>query len=278
MKDRFGSVGPLCLLFAGLSFIGTAPVVAQDQTTQVHPPPKVLEIITEDIKPGQAGSPHQKTEAAFAQAMRDAKSPSSYIGMDALTGKTRAVFFVGYDSFADLQKDMDTTQANKPLASALDSATIADGALLESVTTSVYSYRDDFSLRGPVDITKMRYFEISIFHVRSGHEHDWDTLVKLYMKAFDAVPNAHWAVFEKEYGADSANTFIIVTPMRSLAEVDQEIADDKKLPSQVGEAQLQMMRELGASTIESSESHLFAINPKMSYVPSDWDPSFWGQK
>ena len=45
--------------------------------------------------------------------------------------------------------------------------------------------------------------------------------------------------------------------------------------------QMQKMRDLGASTIESIESNLYAINPKMSYPTDNWaqaDPDFWNQK
>src|SRR5690348_18230816 len=135
MKHSIATIAPLCLLFAGLNF--TAPASAQHVTNGHTAPPKVLEIITEAIKPGQEGSPHDKTEAAFVQAMRNAQSPEHYIGLNALTGSSRSVFLLGYDSFAGLQKDMDDTQKNASLAKAMDEASIADGALLDNYQTSI---------------------------------------------------------------------------------------------------------------------------------------------
>jgi hypothetical protein len=44
---------------------------------------------------------------------------------------------------------------------------------------------------------------------------------------------------------------------------------------------MQLMRELGSQTVESSESDLFAIVPQISYVPDAWltaSPDFWGKK
>ena len=146
--------------------------------------------------------------------------------MDALSGQSRAIFFVGYPSFDAWQKDMDATMKNSSLSAALDSAAVADGALLEAYETSVYTYREDLSLRGPVDIPHMRYMEIAIYNVRPGHEKDFEELVKMYMAALQKVPDAHWATFEKMYGAQPAGSrFIAVTPMKSLAEVDQEMID-----------------------------------------------------
>ena len=162
MKKHLGSLVALCLLFTALNFTGVVAASAQDQMNGVTPPPKVLEIIVETLKPGQSGNPHMKTEAAFVQAFSDAKWPEHYLGMDALSGRQRAVFFVGYDSFEAWQKDTDATQKNATLSAALDSASIADGALLESLENNSYVFRPDLSLRAPVDIPHMRYMEITM--------------------------------------------------------------------------------------------------------------------
>jgi hypothetical protein len=279
MKYRFGLIVPPCILAAMLSLAGTATAVAQNQSaTASHTPPKVLEVITEYLKPGQQGGPHMKSESVFAQAMRDAKWPTHYIGADALTGQTRAVFFVGYDSFADWQKDVDATMANKDLSGKLDKATVDDGALLSEVMTSAYVYRPELSLRPDLDISQMRYLDITIFHVKSGHERDFENVAKMFASGFNKVADVHWTTFQKMYGKDSGSIFIIVTPMKALAEVDSGMMNDKKLADAVGPDQLQKMMDAGNAAIESSEANLYAFNPKMSYVADDWDPSFWGQK
>jgi len=282
MRKYFGSIAGLCLLCTGLGLTGAISTVAQAQTAGTTPPPKVLEIIVETLKPGQSGTPHMKTEAAFVQAFADAKWPQHYLGMDALSGKQRAVFFVSYDSFEAWQKDTEASQKNATLAAALDSASIADGALLESLENNLYVYREDLSLRAPVDIPHMRYMEITVFNIRPGHGNDWDTLVKMYMAVFEKIPDAHWATFEKMYGSTTSGArYISVTPMKSLAEVDKEMMDDKAFAAAASPEQLQKIRELTASGIESIESSLVQFNPKMSYVPEGWskaDPTFWNQK
>lgn len=281
MKARFGAVVPLCLLFASSSFIAGPAAFAQNQSAQELGPPNILEVIVEYIKPGQAGSPHQKTEGAFVQAMRDAKWQTHYLGMNALTGRLRAVFFVGYNSFADWQKDNDAQQKNTSLAAALDSATVADGALLQDVQTSVLHFRKDMSLRTG-GAPGARYFEATIFHVHPGHRKDWDTVVKMYKDAFEKnIPDAHWAMFEQMYGTNSENTFVLITPMKSLDEVDNNMMNDKKLADAIGPEQMQKMRDLAAATADVEQSNLLALDPKMSYPPPSWvkaDPSFWNQK
>jgi hypothetical protein len=213
--------------------------------------------------------------------MADAKSPTHYLGMTAVTGVLRAVFFVGYDSFAGLQTDMDATQKNATLASALDSASIADGSLLEGTRTNIYSFRKDLSLNPGADIGHIRYFDVTIYHLRAGHEKDWDTVVKLYSDAYSKIPGSHWDMFEQMYGTTSGGSFVVIMPLKSLAEIDQNMANDKKLPGVVAADQLQKMRDLAGATVESSESQILAVDPKMSYASDAWsteDPAFWNQK
>jgi hypothetical protein len=267
----------LGLFFASLSVIG-----AQEQSGGVQPPPKVLVIMREVLKPGKAGSAHQATESNFVQAFKAAQWPTHYLAMDSLSGPSRSLFTVGYDSFAAWEKDNMATQKNATLAAALDAAASKDGELLTSYESSTFVYREDFSLRAPLDIGQMRYMEISRFRVRPGHEKDWEALVKMYVGGYEkAVPKAHWATFEDYYGLNSGGSYLVITPMRSIAEVDQGFPDSKTFAAAMGEEGMKKLGELAAACIESSETNLFMINPKISYVSDQWiksDPSFWQAK
>jgi hypothetical protein len=280
MKLRLGFTIPLCLLFAGLTIIPASRAHAQDQSSNVIPPPNVLEVIVEYVKPGMAGSPHDKTESAFVQAMRDAKWPTHYLGMNALTGQSRAVFFIPYGSFADWGKDNLATAKNSTLSAALDSATIADGKLLSRYQTTVFRSRPDLSFHPGADVGLTRFFDVTVFNVRPGHMGDFEQLAKLYMAAYQNNPNAHWDAFEEMYGADGSDTILIVTPRKSMEEIDVQMADDAKLDSTMTKEQGKQMSDLAAASILSSWSALDAVNPKMSYATDNWtqeDPAFWNQ-
>jgi hypothetical protein len=281
MKIRFGSPVAVCLLYAGFSFAVSGNVIAQDPAGGTTPPPKVMVIQNEHVKVGHGGSAHMKTESAFVRAFKAANWPQHYLGMDALSGASRAVFFIGYGSLDAWQKDTDAAMKDPTLSAALDAATYADGQELESLEQSTYIFRDDLSLRAPVKIQDMRYMEVIIFKVRPGHEKDWDTLVKMYMNGYQKVPEVHWATYQKIYGTESGSRFIAITPLKSLAEADQEFGADKAFATAMGAEQLQKLETLSASVLESSETHLYAINPKESYEPDSWatvNPEFWGQK
>jgi hypothetical protein len=92
------------LLCAGLS------LAAAQEKSGVTPPPKVLLIDREFLKPGKGGAPHEKTESAFVQAAMRAKEPTHYLAMNSLSGKNRALFLFGYDSFEAWEKDNMTVQ------------------------------------------------------------------------------------------------------------------------------------------------------------------------
>jgi hypothetical protein len=280
MKARFGSVLALCLPVAGFCLFATPAALAQNQSGHVTGPSKYLFLTNESQKPG-VDAAHAKNEAAMSQALQEANSSFHELALESITGAPRVVFFHGFDSFADLQKEHQAMMSNATLSSTMESDGATDGSFLTNTTNSVYKYREDLSLRAPVDLPQMRLFEITIYRVRAGHEHDFETLAKEYAKAFESMPSVRWAVFEKMYGVGSGNTFIVATPMKSMSDVDQEVMDDSKLKSTVDAAQLKSMRELGDKTIEESESNLFAISRKMSYVPASWaaeSPDFWGKK
>jgi hypothetical protein len=243
-------------------------------------PPKVLTIIREFVKPGKAGMVHEKAESAFVQAFARAKWPTHYLAVTSLSGKPRALFLVGYDSFAAWEKDNQATEKNTALSQALDRAGVADGELLSGVDGGTFVYRPDYSLRAGVDIPHMRYFEISVFHVKPGHDKDWDEGMKLVMAAYEKIPDTHWACFQAVYGAPEG-TFLFFTPIKSLTETDRMLAQNKQFEAAMGEEGMKKLRELSAATIESNETNLFQFAPKMSYVSDEWikaDPDFWKPK
>ena len=278
MKVNLAVKVALCLLVAG-ALISTKPAASQ-MPSGVNPPPKYIYLTNIAIKPNMAGS-FIAAESSEVAAERTANAPIQYFGMLSITGSSHALFFAGFDSFADMQKRHDQGMMDSKLQDALKAGDAAEAPALSDTHGSIYKYRDDLSLNAAVDISQMRFFDITVFHVRYGHYEDWEHLVKIYEKAYSSVPNAHWATFEKLYGEDSDRTFILVTPIKALAEEDQAMTDDDNLPKTVGADQMQLMHELGSQTVESSESDLFAMVPQISYVPDAWltaSPDFWGKK
>ena len=268
-----------CLLGATLLCGGLSLAAAQEMTG-LTPPPKVMVVIREFLKPGKGGAPHEKAESAFVQAFARAKWPTHYLAANSVSGKNRALFFVPYDSFEAWEKDNQAQQKNAALAAALDRASVGDGELLSETDASLLVYNEEQSLRAPVDIAHMRYFEISLFRVRSGHRKEWSDAVKLVKEAYEKVPDMHWAMYEAAYGQEDV-TYIVIQPLKSLAEVDQGMERDKQFMAAMGEEGMKKLGELESSAIEFTQSNLFQFSPAMSYPPDAWmkaDPDFWKVK
>jgi hypothetical protein len=259
-------------------------LTAQATADGVMPPPKVLVVLREFLKPGKAGSPHQKTESAFVQAFTAAKWPTHYITVDSMSGQPRSLFLIGYDSFAAWEKDNKAAEKDATLSAALDRASIADGEMLSSSDGGVFSYREGYSLRANVNIAQYRYFEISRFVIKPGHEKEWDDLVKMYIDGYSkASQNELWATYSSMYGQDNGGVYVVFTPLKSLAEVDTEIADGKKFEAAPGADGMKRLAELTAACLQLSGTNIFTfnVNPKLSYPADEWiksDPSFWKPK
>ncbi|HEY1995452.1 MAG TPA: hypothetical protein VGG81_13680, partial [Edaphobacter sp.] len=81
MKKLTGYLAGCCLVFLGL-IPSPGVAAAQDGAGAGAPPPKVLVIQREVLKPGRAGATHLKTESAFVQAMTAAKWPTHYFAAE----------------------------------------------------------------------------------------------------------------------------------------------------------------------------------------------------
>ena len=256
--------------------LGVATIAAaQDQSARMSPP-RVLTVIREVVKPGKGGLAHERTESAFVRAMTAAKSKDYYFALDAITGPSRTLFFSGAESFAEWEQNMQADQKNETLSAALDRAAQADGDLLQSYESSVYIYNEEQS-NAPGSLAGMRYFEIEVFKIKTGHDADWEAIVKLVKPALaKANPDDHWAMYDRFYGGTQAS--VVMRPLKSAAQIDQSLASDPKFLDALGPDGMKKLSELSAAAIESSETNLFVINPRISYVSPEManaDPSFW---
>jgi len=265
----------------GLSLVLTCScITAAQEKSQANPSiPRVLQITREFTKPGKAGFVHDASENAFVQAMARAKWPTHYLGMTSLSGKQRALFLTSFASFEAWEKDNAAVQKNSTLAPAIEAATVADSAQLDSIDQAVFVFNDEMSLRPLADLSQMRYLEVSLYHVRPGHGREWNELVKLVKAAYEkGVPGSHWGLFEQVFGGDGGS-YLVLTARKTLAEVDHGFqVENKQFEAAMGAEGMKKLEELVAASIESEQHQLFAFNPHMSYVADEWikaDPDFW---
>ncbi len=276
MKQLLGA------LFGALfSFAGLGTCVAQQPASGVEAPPKIMVIFREYLKPGRAGTIHEKSESAFVQALTRAKWPTHYFAADSLSGRPRSLFFTAYDSFASWEKDHVMMMKSPALAKELDRDALADGDLLSDTDQAVLSFDEEQSLNASVDIAQMHGFEISVFRVRIGHRQEWNELVKLVAGAYAKIPDMHWATYQLLYGESDGPTYVVFSPFKSGADLDKESGQDKQFMTALGEDGMKKLSELETAAIESTQTNLFVFNPAMSYPQEQWikeNPEFWKPK
>jgi hypothetical protein len=279
LNKTIGVCAGLCFCIGGV--LGLPSARAQETAAKVTHPPKVLVIDVENLKPGKSGSAHRKTESAFVAAAQKAKSPDHYLAMDALSGPPRSLFFFSYDSFAALEKSNQAEMANADLSADLDRAFADDGELLTGMSRNIFTLRDDIIPEPGVSIPTMRYMQISRIKVRIGHQAEWEEYLKMLRSNLDKTePGRHIALYQSAYGWENGGIWLLITPMKSLSEVDAADANSAKFREGMGEANMKHYRELAAACVESAQRNLFAFNPDMSYVQDEWVTvdSFWKHK
>ena len=273
MKTR--SILCLSLLAAGVAI-----AVAQDSSEMK--PPAVIQINREWLKPGKSGAVHDRSEAAFVNLMNKGKLQGHYIALNSMTGKSRAVYMTRYPSFEAWESDNKIFEKNATLAAELDRDIAADADLLEGMDSAVLGYNEELSYHPRPDFSHARYYELTAFKIRLGHEKDFREVTKMYKEACDkAGVSMHWGAYELLYGGD-AGTYLMLTHRESLGEIDKERAEGKKLMEAMGgEEAAAKMDQMFAAAVESVRTELFTINPKQSYVDEATmkaDADFWKPK
>ena len=73
----------------------------------------------------------------------------------------------------------------------------------------------------------------------------------------------------------------MITTIKAATELDAEEAQDKQFVEAMGTEDGKKMQELEAACVQSRQTNLFVIDPKMSYPPEAWvkaDPDFGRQE
>lgn len=260
-------------------FAGTALTVrAQDQASSG--PPKVLVIYRETEKYGKHAG-HVKNEVAFTQAFAASKSPGRFLAITAMSGPGEVWFLGLFDSYDALEK-ANQFDAQSGVQGQLERLSAQDAEYVSEATQIVARYDERSSYGPPVNISKMRYFEVTTIRVRSGHNQQWEDLVKLYKATAEkAKLDETDSFFEVRYGAPEG-TILIFTPRESFAQLDAAAGPGSKaFQDALGESGQKRWAELFEASVANVRNDLYSFSPNMSYVPEAWvkgDPSYWKPK
>ncbi len=255
------------------------PAYAQAQAST--PPPNILQITREEVKFGH-GPAHAKTEAGWPRAWAKANWPNHWTALVSVTGPSEAWYVAGWESLAAWERDTQAVAANSALQAENDRLSAEDAQHLNSGRSIVARYRADLSHRPGANIPTMRVFSITMVRIRPGHNEDFEAARKISKDAHEkaGVQDNH-SVFQVISGMP-AGTFLIITPMKSLADADAgPQIHGQAYQDAVGDEGRKKLGELASSGTITSETNYFRFSPEMSYPSKEYieaDPGFWKPK
>lgn len=254
---------------------------ASSVATVFAQPPAVLQITRETIKEGKAGA-HRKTEREFVASFRKNKFPYYYIALTTESGANEVWFLDALPSFAALE-DSDQLSNKEPLKTEIESADARDGDLRLTSRSMTAVFRPDLSYLPPnsLALAKLRYMMIASYRVRLGHDEDFmaggKQIIDAYKKAkFDSAVITYQVATGVPEGL-----YLLMFPMASLKELDEQPAREKALVEAMGADNFQRLMKGAGDMFQTMDSTLFAVSPEMSYVSKeteDADPGFWRPK
>lgn len=256
------------------------PSQIRAQSSPADDPAKVIRIFREEVKPGRAAA-HEKNESAWAQAFARAGYGAHYVALTSMSGPPEAWFIEPHDTFASIEKADKDVEKNAALVAEVEALSARDGDLLSASRGLMARYREDLSYRpSPVGLGKVRYVGVFSERVKPGYRRDYEESVKLDVAAYTkaGISNERWIAYQVAAGSPGG-LYVYFAPMASLAEAD--IDNQKVYDEAIGERGRARQIEIARQGMLSSEFQVFAVNPKMSYLPKEVtgvDPAFWTPK
>jgi hypothetical protein len=184
-----------------------------------------------------------------------------------------------FDSSEEMAKARDALNAG--LAAHAELVQMQDRLLQENTsngTTVLGVRRDDMGYRAnTIDFSKMRVLRLSTVFAHAGYERAFMETEWSLSEASEKVHSqSAWAVYEVVGGLPEPS-FVIVTPMPSLEQIDDIFETNESFKKTEGGALQQHLQELARVAYGTSDTRLFAVGPKMSHVSKKFaaGDDFW---
>ena len=240
--------------------------------------PSLITIIREEVKVGR-GAQHAKIEAGWPAAFGRANSPDYYLAMTSMTGTPEAWYVIPAANHAAYDQINRRYDDNAPMTAELDRLSRADAEVLNSTRTIQAIARADLSMGAYPDLSKQRFWEISIVRVRPGHEEEFDAAAKAYGTAAQrSAPTAQYRVYQVIAGMLTPS-YIIFSSVPSYGAFDEMMADGMKTMGGANPTEMAALDKFSKEGTLTWETNRFRLDPKQSYVSREVrasDPAFWG--
>ncbi|HEV8400860.1 MAG TPA: hypothetical protein VGQ18_13600 [Gemmatimonadales bacterium] len=256
---------------------GATPALAQTPGLPTSQP-SLLTIVREEVKVGRTAE-HARIEAGWPAAYERAKSPDYYLAMVSMTGPSEAWYISPYASHAAIGESMKREAADAVLSAELARLSHADGEVLNNSRTIQAVARPELSMGAYPDLARQRFWEITTFRVRPGHEAEFDAAAKAYMAAAQRLaPGTTFRVYEVIAGGLTP-TYLIFSSIVAYGEFDQMLANGMATMQGANAEERAALQKFSTDALLNGETNRFRLDPKQSYVSRETratDAAFWG--
>ena len=266
----------LCLLSAmAASFLNVAR--AEDLPKAQ---PKILTIVREEVKVGRAAE-HARHEAGWPTAFEKAKSPDYYLALTSLTGPNEVWYVIPAESYAAVGESMKREDKDPVLSADLARLALADAEYISSAKTMQAQARPDLGAGEFPDLAKARFFAITIYRLKPGHDAEFEAVLKASANArMRVAPKFGFRVYQVVAGMPSG-TYLIISSVEQYGDFDAVAAAFKDTVKALSPEEQQARLKFQAEGVFSSEMNRFKLDPAQSYVSKETrakDPEFWSAK
>jgi len=258
---------------------GAGSAFAQAQGLPTSQPP-LLTIVREEVKVGRAAE-HARIEAGWPAAYERAKSADYYLAMVSMTGPSEAWYISPAASHAAIGESMKRDDADAVLTAELARLARADAEVLNGLRTIQAVARPELSMGAYPDLARQRFWEITTFRVRPGHEQEFDAAAKAYIAAAQrSAPGTTFRTYEIIAGGLTP-TYLIFSSVASYGEFDRMMANGMQTMQGATVDERAALQKFSTDGMINAETNRFRLDPKQSYVSRETratDPAFWMPK
>lgn len=258
-------------------------LAAVSAAAQNPTPPQVLRIIRQTIKPGAAAE-HEKIGANVARGVARAKYPANFLALSSMSGEPETWILESHDSFASVEAASTFVENTPAVKWWLGQSEAQSSASLAGVRRLLAIYRPDLSYRGDQfaqNMPQMRYISVVLVRLLPARDSEFAEAVRLVKGAYEKSASDQPLVIYQVISGAPGPSYLFFAPMASLKAMDDAPARGKAMREALGEDNAAKALKTSADVTAASESFLFALNPRLSYVSKEFaaaDPDFWTPK
>ena len=249
-----------------------APLFAQQQ---VPPPPDILQISRDPVKPGKMAE-YKRVEGEAATACSRANT-WPYMTWQSVSGPDEVWFVSGFDSYAAMERSAEPFVRNAGLAGELSRITDSKSNLVSDSRTVFLRYREDLGHNRGLMRPQTRFFTATMVQVVQGHEHDYEESQRILRGVRERAAAAdNRAVYQVVSGMPQ-NTYLTLSPYHSFREAGEAL-DGLVDYDDLDDTVRGRLRELLGTSVASTQTFIFAVDPPISNPAGEWiadDPEFW---